>query len=234
MTISLTTRAIALGVALALGSTVACDVDGGSAPEVQAERMFNGEELYDGLLFGLGPVGELVPELAQFDIDALSSDERAEFEAKLAEANLSTDDIENARDRLAHDEGFLAFRAQLIDQIRRDDPTFFPRFADAIQSGDHFTVAAALDEAADVTRAASEPHMAGRPNELTAAARPQGFAIGPVVFMVAFAVSAVAAGITIVATYEVAFWGGGGENGNSALTREKAVQLIVERLAVSA
>lgn len=221
---------VALSLAVSLGAASACGVDPSPDGEEQSvQRRFDGEELIDGLVFGVGPVADVVPEATQFDFDGLSEEGRRDLEQRLQQAEMSPEDLEDLRGLLERSEAFQEIRAEILDRVRSDDPTFLPRFADAIQSGDHFLIAAALDEAADKVGAAATGAAEARPNDLTAATDPQGWVIGPVFALVAVFVSAGGAIYTFAVVAETAFWGGG-QGGDTALTREKTVQLIAERL----
>ncbi len=226
-------RGVALSLAALIGTTSACGVDASpDGDEQPAQRRFDGEQLVDGLVFGVGPVADVVPEATQFDFDSLTEEEQRDLEQRLEQADMSPQDLEDVRGLLERSEAFQEIRAEILDRVRTEDPTFLPRFADAIQSGDHFLIAAALDEAADKVGQAAVGAMEERPNDLADATDPQGFVIGPIAFLVAVVVSGGAAVITVAVLVNTAFWGGGGQGGDSALTREKTVQLLAQRLAV--
>lgn len=225
-------RAAAAAVALALATPTGCTTTGSDDSTV-APRAYDGKQLFEGLIFGVGPVAEAVPELFEVDTEALSPEERADLEARLASAGV--DEIEDLRTQLEHDERAAALRAKLIAWIDAEDPSFFPRFADSIQSGDHFEVDAALAEAADLLMRAFEADNAQNgavgPNQITAETDPQGWFLGAFLVILAAAYASTAGAVTVVLYVQTYFWGGSDPDKGS-LARERAIDVIATRLAM--
>jgi hypothetical protein len=177
-----------------------CDVDGGT-PDGGSEsaRNFTGEELVQGVFFMDGPVAELFPELLE-EIQARKGGPKSEEEENEAQRILaqapSPDDL-SPEDRAKLDE----IQARIFDRIRAEDPTFFDRFAEDMQSGDNFLVDAALAEAAEHMKIAVAAELGVSPDELMR--DPSAFRCAPW-FAVAF-VAVVAYAVTAVVAYS-SFW----------------------------
>ena len=85
------------------------------------------EDYYRGIFLGQGPVAERIPAIREnLTIDPSKHDPRVM--------------------RVIRD-----FQARLIDSIEASDPTFMPRFAAAMRSGDHFAIDAAIGDGARAT-----------------------------------------------------------------------------------
>lgn len=89
-----------------------------TAPDVAARAKYSGRDLYRGIMLARGPVAAQIPEI------------RDRFLVKNADPQVA---------RLVTD-----FHARLMDTIEEQDPGFMPRFATAMQSGDHFAIDAML------------------------------------------------------------------------------------------
>ncbi len=232
---TLSARALAMGIAITIATPLGCEAESsdGLGELEQEARSYTGDELFDGLVFGVGPVAEVIPDLASFRVDSMTDAERERLDEQLADRDLSLEEIENRGDELTMDEQFLAFRANLYAEIDERDPTFFSRFADAMQSGDHFLVADALDEGMQmaVTIADEQQQRAGDPTSLAAATDPQGFFVGLLVVVVAVA-GAGAAVHTHTVVYNHAWFWSGGRDSSGPLARERAIQAIVDDLAL--
>lgn len=177
-----------------------CDV-GDSTPDGGSDsaRSYTGEELLVGVFFMDGPVAELFPELLD-EIQARKGgpkNEEEENEAQRLLAQAPSPDDLSPEERAQLDQ----LEANVIARIRAEDPTFFDRFADDMQSGDHFLVDAALAEAADHMKIAVAAELGVSPDELMK--DPSAFRCAPW-FAVAFVAVAVYA-VTAVVAYS-SFW----------------------------
>lgn len=122
---------------------------------------YSGQELADGLFFGVGPVADRLPEI----YGGMQLAEGAAAEAA-AEA-----------------------RGLLYANITSSNPEFFEEFSGAMQSGNHVEIAAGLDEAGEAIRDAllsSAPGFADAYGA-QASANPQGW-YWAIVFFIATAV----------------------------------------------
>lgn len=139
-------------LAAALGAMPACDTDdGGDGMDSPRESLapFDGREVFTGIFFVDGPVAKLLPELVT-DIrqQGIESDDDAELERLRAQFPRPTEVDGEVRAEI--DE----FEARVLAAIDAADPTFFARFAEDMQSGDHFRVDAGLAEGAQALEAA--------------------------------------------------------------------------------
>jgi len=97
---------------------------GGSSTQPQA---FDGQELFQGIMLGSGPVSLALPELANvLGPEALASDAAG-------------------RERLH------AAQGQLMGEITKLDPTFFEEFRQDVVSGEHLRIEAAMRKASLMT-----------------------------------------------------------------------------------
>src|SRR6185503_6432406 len=145
------------------------------------------------------------------------------------------DELDELRDRLQKDERAAELRAELVAWIDAEDPTFFPRFAESIQSGDHFEIDASVGEAGDLlTRAiaarAESDGIVGA-DQISSGGAPQGFIIGKILVALAAAAFWAGAYYDIVVVVSGWFWGGGSDPDKGAIGRERAIDLIATRLA---
>jgi SdpC family antimicrobial peptide len=92
----------------------------------------SGEELFLGIFFGEGQVGQLLPEIWK----GKSTSSRVLGPEKA--------------------EQVLQAQANIVAEIHKQDPSFFQRFGLAVTSGDHFQVEAALMEAGSRLRTVSD------------------------------------------------------------------------------
>ncbi|HET6583612.1 MAG TPA: hypothetical protein VFG69_09195 [Nannocystaceae bacterium] len=177
-----------------------CDTDGGRPDDASdSARSYSGEELLLGVFFMDGPVAELFPELIdeirQRNKSAASQEEENEAQRILSQVPDPSDLSDEERAKLDELEG------KILARIRAEDPTFFERFADDMQSGDHFLVDAALAEAAEHVKVAVAAELGVSPDELMR--DPSAFRCAPW-FAVAF-VAVVAYAVTAVVAYS-SFW----------------------------
>ena len=123
-----------LGAALLAASVQACDepISAPASDRATAHR-FDGETLFRGLVMMEGPVLGQFPELSTVPTDMPGAS------AKQAEQA----------------------RAWVIAEIRKADPAFFPRFAAAMQSGDHLRVQQGLAETRGLVQRIAEAHHGG-------------------------------------------------------------------------
>ncbi len=127
------TRALLVPLALLALFLVGCDAAG---PQADASLRYDGETVFRALMFGQGEVAQLFPEIW--------ADEAAILQE--ARKRMSEQDLEVFDASLKAAEGFWE---KLVAAIGEADPTFFDRFAEATQSGDHLVILAALEEARD-------------------------------------------------------------------------------------
>lgn len=123
---------------------------------------YSGQELADGLFFGVGPVADRLPEI----YGGMQLAEGAAAEAA-AEA-----------------------RGLLYANITSSNPEFFEEFSGAMQSGNHVEIAAGLEEAGEAVRDAllsSAPGFADAYGAQASANTPQGW-YWAIVFFIATAV----------------------------------------------
>lgn len=143
-------------VAQMTGLTAGCasDLEPGEDP-TSALRLgrYDGKTFFNGVLFGIGPIAAMLPEmwspeairaglkelasLSPEEIAARVNDERAQ------ESLASSSDVS----KIAVPPPPLAIAQLITDQISNADPKFFPRFAIEITSGDHLRVDQALKNA---------------------------------------------------------------------------------------
>lgn len=165
-----------------------------------AHPYLEGEAVFRGLVFGEGRIADELPEIwANVDRNA-DPDKQA----------------------LA-DQG----KVKLIEALRAADATFFKRFGDAIQSGNHLRIDRALQESAalvkEVTSWQSAPKVADSTQTCVAITL---VAVGNVAAVVNLVVTA-------NAVYDINwFWGGDGENAWSGtqLGHDQVVDMIATRL----
>ena len=176
-----------------------CDVDN-AEPEggSDSSRSYTGEELVQGVFFMDGPVAELFPELLE-EIQARRGprSKADEDEGRRILANAPSAGDLSPEERAKLDD----IQARIFDRIRAEDPTFFDRFAEDMQSGDNFLVDAALGEAAEHMKVAVAAELGVSPDELMR--DPSAFRCAPW-FAVAF-VAVVAYAVTAVVAYS-SFW----------------------------
>jgi SdpC family antimicrobial peptide len=121
----LTKRFVALALVALIGAFYPASAFAGRGPASRPTETldFSGEELVNGLLLGRGPVVERFPQLSPMS---------------LVTAVVPPPDAEMSRVLDA-----------LIVQMAQLDPTFFERFREAVTSGDHYSIRAAIDEGGD-------------------------------------------------------------------------------------
>lgn len=197
------TNTIAIGLALLM---IASPILGQSSAR-DSFHTWSGEELFVGLFFGEGKVGQLFPEIWGG-----------------LEAHAFVEPELEARSK--------AIRDGVVQRVWTADPTFFPRFATAIQSGHRLVISEILDEGSHLLLDALlvELNMDAEEFERNrCSAGSQRFIIGPVAIAIA-AVAVVAVVVTAVAFWDV-FDGGCGTN--SALDDDRFVDLIAQRLVAT-
>jgi SdpC family antimicrobial peptide len=111
---------VAVAMASLITTLVACTT---SAPKLQPV-LHDGHTLFEGIFFGVGMAGQQLPEIWH----GKSASQRADS----AEAARAID----------------IQRLNIVRNLERDNPTFFPDFALAIRSGDHLRIENALEDAA--------------------------------------------------------------------------------------
>lgn len=88
-------------------------------------KSYSGEEIFLGLIFGEGEVAKLFPEIWE---SAEILEMRAEVTPEQAEV-------------------LKQFQSDLLNYLTEQNPAFFSRFSESMQSGNHLRIASALDEA---------------------------------------------------------------------------------------
>jgi SdpC family antimicrobial peptide len=121
-------------------------------PAAPANRLagMTGEEAFRGIFFGEGRVAAALPEI---------------WEGKSLEQRTS-EKLTDQADRLA---ALRAGMDEMVARIAAADPTFFPRFGQAVQSGDRLKVGAAIDEAAALIKKGTQGNVRlgdGRPQSV--------------------------------------------------------------------
>lgn len=166
---------ITLSTSFLLASTLAvgCDSEEGEARDVVTQRAaeYSGEELYLGIMFGQGEVASQLPTLwggghneavgeriVGMDNDRLRDALAEGVERASAQGEDDTaerlagliKEIEEAKPSV-HDPNEVDY-GLLLEAIRANDEGFFDNFAEAIYSGNHVKVQAALQDAREHTK----------------------------------------------------------------------------------
>jgi SdpC family antimicrobial peptide len=165
---------------------IACDpADDAPAPTELREGGYSGKELYLGIFLGQGDVAGKLPTLwgdcgpnaaVQAKLAKLDSSQLAAALADGAARSHEQGDPAGAAalEKLASEipEGAggeypieAADFEVLLSAIDKQDPTFFDRFAEDIQSGDHTRIDKALEEARDLSHLVWEEVGIGIPGE---------------------------------------------------------------------
>lgn len=175
---------------------------------VQAQKSldkYSGEELFEGVLFGYGEVSELFPEM--WENSLLKDFEYTEEQIK---------EIKN-----------------IEKELRSNDPEFFNKFKEGIQSGDHLTIEQTIltTEKALEKIFAKEIEVAKDNEELGMMAIKPGFAaalayayIGATHIAVAAVMVVVIAGIKVVGPKAI--------DADDVLSQEVYIDQISEKLSV--
>jgi SdpC family antimicrobial peptide len=165
----------------------------------------SGEDLFLGIFFGEGQVGQLLPEIWK----GRSTSSRA----------LSPEKTEQV----------LQAEANIVAEIHKQDPSFFQRFGLAVTSGDHFEVEAALMEAGSRLHTVSDAAQKGASNKA-----PNVWVDRETVlyWYLAGVVFLIAAVIDFNPATEVETQGLQSEGG-SRLKRDVVIDLVATRLAAS-
>lgn len=224
-----------------------CDVspDSELPSEVKQEiRGLDGEALYTGLFFGLGPAASLLPEVhALVQIDSQPTPEVLSSLQEAADKLKSRGDIEGSRriHAVIHDvengrmptvdASLRQISARmLIAEIKANYPDFFVEFELAIHSGDPHAIDDAMGRAAELTAEARAGLEGSTEADLL---KEQGFILAAAIVaagVVAF-VLAVYSGVVIVeGLWVVTNSANGNENGENSLLRDE----IVARIAANA
>ena len=140
-----TTRAVSCALLLPLSFILGCSpysepIGPPSLAASPARQIYSGEALFRGIAFGQGEVGSKLTEIWP--------DGGAEGIAKTPAQAIAV-------------RGFID---ETVRSIRKTDPTFFERFAAATQSGDHFKVDRAINEAVNQVQVVASAHKPTGPN----------------------------------------------------------------------
>ena len=138
-------------LAAALGAATGCDADDGDDDVARSESLsrYDGEDLFVGIFFMDGPVAKRLPELVQdIRVQGGEPEDDEELERLRSQFPPPTEVAGEQREEIDR------FEQRVLALVRAADPTFFARFAEDIQSGDHFRVDAALTEGSEVLEAA--------------------------------------------------------------------------------
>ncbi|MEP6993996.1 MAG: hypothetical protein ABI968_05690 [Acidobacteriota bacterium] len=186
---------------LALAGVILTGMPAGA--EGQTSPRYDGETLFRGILFGVGPVGDLFPEVWK---DARTMGYAPE------------------------DAAATAVRERLIAEIAHRDPAFLSAFAEDMQSGDQLRVQGAVGSAIkkliDQMRADGMMDTSTNKGEVD-----HGVWIAVSVAVAAFVV--IAAVFAAVAFWIPVHPGGGsGNTTDRSLEGDMYVQWITERLAI--
>lgn len=101
----------------------------GCAGYTTSRPSYDGETLFRGLIFGVGPAASEFPEIW----------DRAETRCS---------------DPFRTSSGAVRIQETVMARVRVDDPQFFQTFGSQMRSGDHLRVRAALEQASSLTRSA--------------------------------------------------------------------------------
>ena len=154
--------AVAIVTAIALlVYTTRPQIASADTAHLKATTQYNGETLFRGLYFGEGPVASHFPEI---------------WHAPQVEQRLSS--VEGS-------EEWVSTKDQAVAWVRNSDPTFFQRFEQDVQSGDHIKVSRAYKEGSQKLSAFAQS-MGVDPNSPEASA-----GVGIVIVLVAAAAVAV-------------------------------------------
>ena len=219
-------------LALTMLGTTACQTEDGSDGVNEERRAFTGEQVFEGVFFGEGPVAGLVPELFEVDPELLDETDREQAHRTLADDRTTPAERAQVREQLTKDAKYIELKSSLFSGINEVDPTFMERFGEALQSGDHLEIDAMLDESVIVIGNAKDAHPEVF-GDLTDQGRGTGWVWPCLVINVAAAVNGAAAVNVVVAWNGYwAWWGGGTDKEHNPLARERTVDLLAERLAV--
>ncbi len=122
---------------------------------------YDGETIFRGVMFGVGPVAKLFPEYYSAPQDG------------------------NKQDASKNDNRAVGPEQRIIDAFRAQDPAFFEKFGKDMQSGDHVKINQAIDGAHQQLRALAskneghgsggwyvhDPHRGGAPQSIPVMAK---------------------------------------------------------------
>ena len=164
--------------------------------DMSISQRYSGEELYAGIMFDVGPAsGKVAATTQSAALDEVQRMSEQEFDASLRRAEALLEDmgmgafaggmrqLEGKRDDVLNttdDVDSAEISALVISLIEAEDPEFFERFADRIQSGDHYLVAEAMAEAGNLTL---EHSLALGLDTVAPADADRGFCIAAIVFI---------------------------------------------------
>lgn len=230
----LTSSALLLAVAVAPLQFGCATGEEQPTRDVQA-RTYDGETVFEGIFFGVGPVHPLVAE--GMSTDAIPEAERERLEEQIEDAGVSMAQWEEYREAAKTSDDAQATRAALVDWIAEEDPTFFERFGSSMQSGDHFMVDAALDEAIDLLqRASTNLEERGEIDDFSVGVSGPDAAcgFGPACVVAVVAVGWAAVGVTVIIVAATAFWSGDANGEGDALARDRMVDYLANALRPNA
>jgi SdpC family antimicrobial peptide len=187
--------AIATTIALTVYVTRPTIVLAADTASSKATARYNGETLFTGLYFGEGPVAKMFPEI---------------WESPQMAQQIS---------QVQNNETWSKTKSQAMEWVRTNDPDFFNRFEQDIQSGDHARVGLAYQQGAQKL---SEFVRSTGVDPSSPEARAG-------VGVVAVVVAAVA---VVVAVYAWMYWSGRSVDGVAqGLQQDVLINTITERLA---
>lgn len=166
-----------LAVTIGSGEALAATVERGDVSGTRPRARYNGETIFRGLIFGIGPVARLVPEI--WDTNMLSAISAPEMKEKWAEV---TD--------------------RVVTGIRTRDAGFFDRFAEQMQSGDQVTIDQGFREAAGLITEVATQEFGAPPPSADGAGVGQCVVVFIAVFVAANAIFA----LNAVAQYNLAIF----------------------------
>lgn len=100
----------------------------------QKSKTYDGETIFQGIFFGVGPVAEILPELFQCS----GVEKSKELHAHLTQSRAFCQEFPTIEQR----------REAATQAMRDADPTFFQHFGSSLQSGDHGRTEDAMKEGA--------------------------------------------------------------------------------------
>jgi len=157
-----------------------------------ALAVMDGEAIFEGIFFGMGPVAKRLPEVWGAQPSLAASDDPAQRahvaqqlrttaarvragdnspESRALAASVGStgaalaEDIEALAENFEKEGGAAAVRAQItpmMSAVRARDATFFTRFGDAMRSGNRRTIRAALEEGGRAIEEVAAVHPALR------------------------------------------------------------------------
>lgn len=166
-----------LGVSVGLVNTpVLANSNGNSEHHA---KIYDGETLFRGLIFGQGPVAKLFPNVWPAEIREKANNPKAKKAVDL-----------------------------IIDQIKSDNPTFFDEYAAVMQSGNYVKISNEMKKTGKVISATLKKLQAEIKNPNDADPSSLVIVLAGAVYMYALVVHTAGAAINVAGAVDVYLWGG--------------------------